>query len=100
MAAKNGKDHYGKNDDDVLAVRGTTMQFNPSFDSRIIDKALEEDPQRYGAEYFFEWRDDLCSFIDRVLLDAAVDTGVVVRPQMSLRRTPWASHRSRAAISS
>jgi hypothetical protein len=28
-AAKNGKDHYGKNDDDVLAVRGTTMQFNP-----------------------------------------------------------------------
>ena len=45
------KDHYGKNDDDVLVVRGTTMQFNPSFNRQIIDAALEQDPQRYGAEY-------------------------------------------------
>ena len=45
------RDHYGKDSDGVLVVHGTTLQFNPSFDAKIIERALEEDPQRYGAEY-------------------------------------------------
>jgi hypothetical protein len=63
-----------------LAVMGSTRQFNPSFDQSIIDKALEDDPERFGAEYLCKWRDDLSTFIDRLLLEAAVDTGVIVRP--------------------
>jgi hypothetical protein len=39
-----------------LPFAGRRCSSTLSFDSRIIDKALEEDPQRYGAEYFFEWR--------------------------------------------
>jgi hypothetical protein len=62
---------------------GSTTTFNPSFPQDIIDKALEEDPERFGAEYMCRWRDDLCSFIDRLLLDAAVDTGVIVRPPIA-----------------
>jgi phage terminase large subunit-like protein len=57
------KSFYGKNDDDVLVVRGTTTQFNPTFDRSIIDKALVLDPQRYGAEFESLWRDDLAQFL-------------------------------------
>jgi hypothetical protein len=74
------KDHYGKSDDDVLVVRGTTLQFNPSFDAKAIARQLASDPQLYGAEYNSEWRDDLATFISRDLLEAAVDPGVLVRP--------------------
>jgi hypothetical protein len=61
-------------------VRGTTLKFNPLFDERVIAKALIDDPQRYGAEYNSEWRSDLSNFIDRDLIEAAVDRGVTVRP--------------------
>jgi hypothetical protein len=74
------KEHYGKSDDDVLVVRGTTLQFNPAFDAKVIARQLAADPQLYGAEYNSEWRDDLATFISRELLEAAVDPGVVVRP--------------------
>lgn len=74
------KDHYGKDDDDVLVVKGGTRQFNPKFDQSEIDKALVVDPQLYGAEYLSEWRDDLSAFISRELVEAAVDRGVIVRP--------------------
>jgi hypothetical protein len=74
------KNYYAKPDDDVLVVRGKTLQFNPIFDERAITKALADDPQLYGAEYNSEWRDDLATFISRELLDAAVNSGVRVRP--------------------
>jgi hypothetical protein len=74
------KDYYGKNDDSVLVVRGTTLQFNPTFDAKVIERQLASDPQLYGAEYLSQWRDDLATFISRDLLEAAVDIGVIVRP--------------------
>ncbi len=74
------KDHYGRNDDDVLVVKGTTLQFNPTFDAKIITRQLAADPALYGAEYNSIWRDDLSTFISRELLEAATDSGVLVRP--------------------
>lgn len=74
------RDHYGKDDPDVLVAMGATLVFNPSFDRGIIEKALEQDPERFGAEYLCKWRDDLSTSIDRALLAAAVDKGVIVRP--------------------
>ena len=59
------KTYYGKDDDDVLVVKGGTRQFNPKFDQSEIDKALASDPQLYAAEYLSEWRDDLSAFIPR-----------------------------------
>ena len=29
------RDAYGRNDPDVLVVKGTTLQFNPTFDAKI-----------------------------------------------------------------
>jgi len=74
---------HGKDNSSTLAVMGTTTDFNPSFDRQIIEQALLEDPERFGAEYLCRWRDDLSTFIDRLLLGAAVDTGVIVRPPLA-----------------
>jgi hypothetical protein len=77
------KDYYGRDDDHVLCVRGSTLQFNPTFDAKVIERQLASDPQLYGAEYLSRWRDDLASFIGRDLLEAAVDVGVLVRPPVT-----------------
>jgi hypothetical protein len=74
------KDHYGRDDDDVLVVKGTTRQFNPLFDQGVIDKALAKDPQQAAAEYNSVWRDDLAEFLSRELIESAVERGVIVRP--------------------
>jgi hypothetical protein len=73
-------DHYGKSDGDVLLVRGTTLQFNPSFDAATIEAAIKGDPQFYEAEYNSRWRDDLQSFVSRDAVNACVDHGVRERP--------------------
>jgi hypothetical protein len=77
------KDHYGRDDDDVLVVRGSTRTFNTLFDAKVIERQIASDPALYRAEYLSEWRDDLSTFISRELLDAAVDRGVVVRPPVA-----------------
>ena len=74
------KNHYGRNDDGILVVKGGTLQFNPTFDHTVIERALIEDRALFGAEYLSKWRDDLATFISRQLLEAAVDTDVIVRP--------------------
>ncbi len=73
------RDYFGKDDDGVLVVHGGMLQFNSTFDETIIAKAIDSDPERYRAEYLSEWRDDLSSLFSRELLDASVDTGVLVR---------------------
>ena len=77
------KAFFGKPDADVLVVRGSTRQFNPLFPQSIVDRALEDDPQRYSAEYNSEWRDDLASYLNRELLEALVEPSVTVRPPLS-----------------
>ena len=43
--------YYGNDSDDVLVVKGTTLQFNPSFNPLIIERQLEDDLAKYSAEY-------------------------------------------------
>jgi len=71
---------YGKNDPDTLVVQGGTLDFNPSFDKRVIEAALAQDKKRFSAEFLGHWRDDISSYISRDLLDAATDTDITVRP--------------------
>jgi hypothetical protein len=68
------KDNYGK-ENDVLVVRGTTLQFNPTFDAATIDAAIQSDPQLYGAEYNSEWRSDLQAFVSLAAVEACVVAG-------------------------
>jgi hypothetical protein len=75
--------HFGRDGDDVLAVLGTSLQFNPTLDASEIERQLALDPEKSGAEYLSRWRDDLSTFIDRALVEAAIDRGVHARPPQS-----------------
>jgi hypothetical protein len=68
--------HYGADLDDVLVVRGSTLQFNPGFDQAIIAADMARDPDRFSAEYYSEWRTGLSDFFDREMVENAVDRGV------------------------
>jgi hypothetical protein len=71
---------FGKDDDDTLVVLGESLQFNPTLDAKEIERLVERDPEKAGAEYLSRWRDDLTSFLDRQLVDAAIEEGIVSRP--------------------
>lgn len=75
--------HFGRDDDDILVVHGPSATFNPTLPGHIIDAALARDPEAAGAEWLSSWRSDLSDFLDRELVDAAVDPGIVVRPPRS-----------------
>lgn len=74
--------HYGQPDDDVLVVRGTSRQFNMLLPQEVIDNALARDQEAASAEYLSQWRDDLSNFLDRELVEAAIDRDVQARPPL------------------
>jgi hypothetical protein len=82
---------FGKDDPDVLVVYGPATAFNPLLPQSVIDAAIARDPEAARAEWLSEWRSDLSDFIDRSLVDAAVDAGVLVRPpQAKIRYVAFA----------
>jgi hypothetical protein len=66
---------YGSDDDDVLVIKGPSTVFNPTIDQKIINAALERDPEAGAAEWLGEWRSDLADFVSREVVDAAVVPG-------------------------
>lgn len=74
---------YGKPDDDVLVIKGPSPLFNPTLPQSVIDAALARDPEAAAAEWLAEWRSDVGDFIDRELVESAIDVGVTVRPPMA-----------------
>jgi hypothetical protein len=84
------RDYFGKPDDKVLVIQAPTSVLNPTIDAEIIADALEKDLAEASADYLAQWRDDLSSFIQRELIENAVDRGVTVRPYDSrYRYTSW-----------
>jgi hypothetical protein len=75
------REHYGQSGD-VLVIRAPSLTMNPTLDRKLIDAEIERDPAVGRAEWLAEWREDLASYIDRALIEAAVDVGVVVRPRI------------------
>jgi hypothetical protein len=74
------RESFGKPDPDVLVVQGASRVFNAKLPQRIVDRRLAEDPEAGASEYLAAWRSDLSDFIDRGLIDAATERGVVARP--------------------
>jgi hypothetical protein len=73
------KECYGK-DGDVLVIRAPTRALNPTIDPEVVEQALAEDPAAARAEWLAEFRDDVGGWADAALIEAAIDTGVTVRP--------------------
>jgi hypothetical protein len=77
------REHFGKDDDDVLVIHATTRQLNPTIKQKVVDDALEADAPAARAEWLAEWRDDLSAYVDRATIEAAVEIGLLVRPPLS-----------------
>ena len=52
---------------------------NPTLPQRVIDRAVEADPEAASAEYGAEFRGDLEVFVSREIIEACVARGVTVR---------------------
>lgn len=80
------RDAYGKNDDDVLVVKGATRLFNPTVPQSLIDRAIVRDPEAAGAEWLAEWRSDIADFIGREIVEGLIADGVRERdPEQGIR---------------
>lgn len=67
------KDHYDVDDDDILVVRGATEVFNPTISAATIAKEMAADPESARSEWLAEFRSDVASLFDDIVIDDAID---------------------------
>jgi hypothetical protein len=73
--------HYGPDGDPlILVAKGSTAEFNPQISPSVIARAMARNPIKAMAEYGAEFRPDASGYADVELIQALVDSGVVVRP--------------------
>jgi hypothetical protein len=72
------RDHFGK-DRDVLVIKAPSTTPNPTLDQSIICDAMADDLAAASAEWLAEFRDDICGWVGRELIEGAVDHGVQSR---------------------
>jgi hypothetical protein len=75
------REHYAV-DGDVLVIHAPSIALNPTLDQRVINAELARDPALNRAEWLAEWRTDVSTFLDRALIESAVDNGITVRPRL------------------
>jgi hypothetical protein len=78
-------DHYGR-DGDVLVIAGPSVALNPTLPRELIARELARDPIAARAEWLGEFRHAVDAYIDRALIEIAVDRGVQSRPPMPFTR--------------
>jgi hypothetical protein len=66
------RDHFGRDDSNVLVWQAPTEVMNPQVDRQEIEQAYRDDPLSAAAEFGAEFRNDLQSFVDREALEACV----------------------------
>jgi hypothetical protein len=64
----------------AAGVAGADSVMHPGIPQGEIDEAYTLDSEAAAAEFGAEFRSDISGFLDRELVEAAVDRGVVVRP--------------------
>jgi hypothetical protein len=76
--------HFGSAGDPlILVAKAPSREMNPTLPQRVIDRAMEADPEAASAEYGAEFRGDLEVFVSREIIEACVSTGVAVRAPLS-----------------
>ena len=60
----------------VVLVQASTLELNPLFDAKAIERAREEDPVAAATEYDAQFRSDVESFANREAVEACVASGV------------------------
>jgi hypothetical protein len=80
LAYDRWKRYFGQNDPNVLVIHAPSRSFNPLLPQNVIDTALEQDPEAASAEWLSQWRSDIADYIQREIVEAAVDEGCFERP--------------------
>ena len=64
--------HWGNDEASTLIVQATSQQMNETLPNDVIQKALEQDPDRATAEYLNNWRSALSPAYPREKIDDAL----------------------------
>jgi hypothetical protein len=76
VAFETDRDHFGRPDADVLVVRGSTEQFNPSIDRAWLARERRRVGERvFAREYLAEWQDATTDGWFGSCIDQCVDKG-------------------------
>ena len=76
------RQNYGQ-DGDILVIKASTRQLNPTIDQTTIDEAYEEDAAAARAEWGGEFREDLEGYVTIEAVEACVEQGRIERPPLS-----------------
>ena len=64
--------HYGKDKSPILVWNCGSRTMNPTLPQSVIDRALQEDYAAARSEYLGQFRDDVCIFLSRELIEKVV----------------------------
>ena len=70
------KQHYGKDDSDVLVWKAPTVVMNPRHEQSWMDRLLKRDKIKMRAEYEAEFREDVESYLSEDEVDAVITKGI------------------------
>jgi hypothetical protein len=71
--------HGAKGDKRVLVVQADSRTLNPTLRRDVVDRAFEDDAVAAAAEYGGQFRAPMTSYLERSIVQQAVDVGVTVR---------------------
>lgn len=74
------KNYFGREREDVLVWKASTLTMNPSVPRRVIDQATERDPESAKAEYGAEFRSDIEAYISREAIEGCTILGRIELP--------------------
>ncbi len=75
------RQHFGPDGDPaILVARAPSTATNPTLPQRVVDRAMEADPEAARAEYLAEFRADLERVFSQESIAAVTSPGTVERP--------------------
>lgn len=86
------KKYFGKQNRDVLVFQGSTELFNPTYSKKRLKRMKTRNPVTYQTEYMANFRSDMSSMYDPLIIDKAVNHD---RP---MELPPQSEHRYRAFV--
>ncbi|WP_292532845.1 hypothetical protein [Methylocystis sp.] len=83
--------HYGeKGDPAILVANGPTRAFNSTVPQKVIDRAIERDPQSAASEWLGEWRSDISALLPAEVVEACIVAGrYEIPPLAGVRYVAW-----------
>jgi len=69
------RDKFGQDDPATLVWKGGTLDMNPTYSRKVIDRAKADDAQAAAAEYDAEFRADLETYVSTEALESVIVRG-------------------------